>query len=77
MVGEKSNPLQVWIDGGIQLISDPDFRSEGSALAHIALAVKDVSATVSSVKDLGGFSQANGDNWMELPDGLCLEILHT
>lgn len=73
--GPKSQPNQVWLDGGIQLIHDPALESASSHLAHIAIRTYDLENVIDLVVSLGGIRMAKDRNWLQLPDGLCLELL--
>lgn len=73
--GQSSQPSQVWVDGGIQLIHDSTLESTSSHLAHIAISTYDLENVIDLVIELGGVQLAKGRNWLQLPDGLCLELV--
>lgn len=67
---------QVWIEGGLQLINNSGSNySSSSPLAHIALEVDDLPGAIGKVIANGGTTMAKGDNWLEIPGGICLELL--
>lgn len=67
---------QVWITGGLQLVStDRDICTEDGLLNHLAFTVDDVDACVEKSYSFGAVSLEKGKNWIMLPTGLCLEIL--
>lgn len=73
---ENAQLKQVWIEGGIQLIDNVDINHVyPSSLAHIAIEVSDLPDAITKVKSLGGTTMSKGDNWFELPGGICLELL--
>ena len=73
--GDPKRPLQLWIQGVIQLISDPDFQGPEGRSAHIAVAVDNIDLVLAEAIKFGAVSQAKGPNWIEMPDGLVLELL--
>lgn len=73
--GQAENPKQVWFHGGIQLISAANFEGPEGRLAHIGFMVKDQNAVLDLAYAKGVTELPQGRNWIELPDGLSLEIL--
>ncbi len=73
--GDPKRPLQLWIQGVIQLISDPDFQGPEGRSAHIAVAVDNIDLVLAEAIKFGAVSQAKGPNWIELPYGLVFELL--
>ena len=73
--GDPKRPLQLWIQGVIQLISDPDFQGPEGRSAHIAVAVDNIDLVLAEAIKFGAVSQAKGPNWIEMPDGLVFELL--
>lgn len=73
---ENTQLKQVWIEGGIQLIRHPEIRhAHPSRLAHIAIEVDNLADAIAKVKSLGGTTMAKGNNWLQIPGGICLELL--
>ena len=75
--GDPASPSQVWLLGGIQLISDPSFSGPEGRMAHLGIICADVPAAIEAARARGAQSTSKGDNWLELPDGLLLELLPT
>lgn len=73
--GDKMNPAQVWLNGGIQLISESIEKVDESQLAHIGIMVEDLDDALNEVYKWGVTEMKQGHNWVKLPDGLCLELL--
>ncbi len=73
--GDPQSPTQVWTIGGMQLIADPAFSGPEGRLAHLGIMTANVEATLAAVAAFGVRALPRGPNWLELPDGLCLEIL--
>ncbi|MCM2292411.1 VOC family protein [Allorhizobium sp. BGMRC 0089] len=73
--GTPEAPTQVWLQGGIQLIADPDFSGPEGRFAHLGIVCKDVPAAIEAARARGAVSTAKGDHWLKLGDGLLLEFL--
>lgn len=73
--GPEGAPSQVWTIGGIQLVSDPDFKGPEGRLAHLGIMAEDVEAALREGRAWGVTGLAEESNWMVLPDGLVLELL--
>lgn len=75
-IGDDVNAMrQVWTIGGMQLMSDPDFVGPEGRLAHLGVMVEDQAAALREARAFGVRQLPQGPNWLELPDGLCVEIL--
>jgi len=72
---ESKYPEQVWTIGGIQLISAPDFQGPEGRLAHIGIMTEDLEAALAEIYSWEVKEMPQGRNWVELPDGLCLEVM--
>jgi glyoxylase I family protein len=68
---------QVWVLGGIQFISDPDFEGSEGRLAHLGIMVDDYDGVLERAAEWGAKALPAGPNWLELPDGLNIEILQS
>lgn len=75
--GEKENPSQVWFDGGIQLIAKNGADGVPERLAHLGLVCRDKDESVSKVKLYAAGTCPQGENWLELPDGIILELMQS
>ncbi|MBR3623614.1 MAG: VOC family protein [Selenomonadaceae bacterium] len=73
---EKDGKLeQVWLRGGIQLISSPNNHKAGQG-HHLGIVVKDFKNTLKEMLAYEGVHAIDGkpEKWVELPDGLVLEL---
>ena len=73
--GDADSPKQVWTIGGFQLICDPTFGGPEGRLGHIGVMTEDLEA---ALKEAGSWVVTHlpqGRNWLQLPDGLCLEVM--
>lgn len=75
IAGASEEPSQVWFNGGIQLVSAPDFEGPEGRMAHIGFMVENQSEVLDKAYARGVVELPKGRNWIKLPDGLCLEIL--
>lgn len=75
MDGDPQAPRQVWLDGGLQLIQDPDFAGPEGRFGHLGIICADVSAAIEAALAHGGRATTKGAHWLEMPDGLLLEFL--
>ena len=66
---------QIWVLGGVQLISDPTFEGPESRLAHLGIMVDDYDGVLERAAAYGATALPAGPNWLVLPDGLNIEIL--
>lgn len=73
--GEKAAPKQVWLQGGLQLISEPEFTAGEGRMGHIAISTEDLELALEEVYAWGCSQLPKGRNWVELPDGLVLELI--
>lgn len=75
MHGEEKNPSQVWTVGGIQLIADPNFSGNEGRLSHLGIMVEDLESALREVYRWNVKELPQGRNWIQLPEGLCLELI--
>lgn len=73
--GTPEAPTQVWLQGGIQLIADPNFAGPEGRFGHLGIVCKDVPAAIAASRARGAVSTAKGDNWLLLENGILLEFL--
>lgn len=73
--GSPENPSQVWLEGGLQLVSAPDFDACEGRSAHLGINVEDLDACLAEAYARGVKELPKGHNWIELPDGLQIEVM--
>jgi 2-dehydropantoate 2-reductase len=77
--GPPEAPRQYWTLGGMQFVSSPDIAAPPSNdagwLAHLGVMVEDLEAALRAAKDWGVTELPQGRNWLQLPDGLALELI--
>ncbi|MCB1913913.1 MAG: VOC family protein [Zoogloeaceae bacterium] len=77
--GPTDNPRQVWTMGGVQLVATPGFEAPPSNaegwLAHFGIMVEDLEAVLKEAASWGVKELPQGPNWLQLPDGLALELM--
>jgi catechol 2,3-dioxygenase-like lactoylglutathione lyase family enzyme len=79
IAGPPESPSQYWTIGGMQLMSTPDFEAPPSAqagwLAHLGIMVQDLELALSDAQAWEVQALPQGRNWLQLPDGLALELI--
>jgi catechol 2,3-dioxygenase-like lactoylglutathione lyase family enzyme len=73
--GPEDHPKQVWLRGGIQLVSDPGFEGPEGRMAHLGIMCEDLEAAIEAVKRWPATQMPQGRNWFALPDGLVIELM--
>lgn len=78
--GPADNPNQYWTIGGMQFMATPDFKespsnSDGGWLAHLGVMVSDLPKALEEAKSWGVKELPQGSNWLQLPDGLAVELM--
>ena len=77
--GPTDAPRQYWTIGGMQLMSTPDFAAPPSNdagwLAHLGIMVDDLELALSAAQSWGVKALPQGRNWLQLPDGLAIELI--
>ena len=77
--GPMDAPRQYWTVGGMQLMSTPDFvappSNDAGWLAHLGIMVDDLEAALVLAQSWGGKALPQGRNWLQLPDGLAVELM--
>jgi catechol 2,3-dioxygenase-like lactoylglutathione lyase family enzyme len=77
--GPTDAPLQYWTLGGMQLVSTPGFdappSNDAGWLAHLGIMVQDLEAALVEAKKWDVQELPQGRNWLQLPDGLALELI--
>ncbi len=64
---------EVWLAGGIQLVEVAEATPANGKAAHLCLLVEDLEAVREKALALG-CSPMDKHHWVQLPDGLCLEL---
>jgi catechol 2,3-dioxygenase-like lactoylglutathione lyase family enzyme len=76
--GSEDNPTQYWTLGGMQFISSPSFQAEPSYLegwlGHLGIMVQDLDTAIAEAKKYGAVELPQA-NWLQLPDGLAIELM--
>ncbi|MBE6935778.1 MAG: VOC family protein [Ruminococcaceae bacterium] len=75
VAGNPEKPDQVWLSGGLQLVSDPAFAAGEGRSAHLGINVEDLDACLAEAYARGVKELPKGHNWIELPDGLQIEVM--
>lgn len=73
--GPEDHPKQVWTIGGLQLVSDPGFEGPEGRIAHLGIMTEDLEGAIEEVNKWGVTQMPQGRHWVELPDGLVIELL--
>ena len=71
---ENGQPRQVWLYGGIQLIEVEKNHLTGK-LGHLGIMAENQQEALKKIKQYDVEPMPQGNNWWQLPDGLCIEIL--
>jgi catechol 2,3-dioxygenase-like lactoylglutathione lyase family enzyme len=72
--GPTEAPRQAWTVGGVQLIADPSFDGPEGRFGHLGMMTDDVEGAITAAKAWGIGSASQGRNWLQLPDGLVVEL---
>lgn len=79
IAGPPEAPEQYWTIGGMQLISTPGFEAAPSNdagwLAHLGIMVQDLALALRDAQSWGVKELPQGPNWLQLPDGLAVELI--
>ena len=77
--GPADAPRQYWTIGGMQLMRTPGFEAAPSNdagwLAHLGIMVQDLELALAEAQAWGVKELPQGRNWLQLPDGLALELI--
>lgn len=77
--GSAEAPRQIWTIGGMQLMQDASVQepptNEAGRLAHIGVMCKDLETALVAAKQWGVKELHQGRNWLQLPDGLAVELI--
>lgn len=72
-MGEKPN-RKVWLHAGIQLNEDSSFVDKEGRCDHFSLMTSDYEKTLEKCKEWGCQTLEMGENWLQLPNGMVLEL---
>mgnify|MGYP005758636193 FL=1 len=73
-MGEAPN-RKVWLEGGIQLNETTEFDGPEGRADHLGIMTDDVEGALDRAYARGVREMKQGKNWIELPDGLCIEVI--
>ena len=73
--GPADDPRQVWLTGGVQLMADTGFAGPEGRLGHLGVMTENLEAALDEVYRWGVRELPQGRNWVELPDGLSIEVI--
>jgi hypothetical protein len=73
--GTAGHPKQVWTVGGLQLVSDPNFKGPEGRITHLGIMTEDLEASLAEVYKWDVTQMPQGRHWFALPDGLIIELL--
>lgn len=77
--GPADAPRQYWTIGGMQLMSTPNFEAAPSNdagwLGHLGIMVQDLELALREAQAWGVKELPQGRNWLQLPDGLAIELI--
>jgi predicted enzyme related to lactoylglutathione lyase len=76
---DPNEPRQYWSFGGVQLIHSPSFEAPPSNdfgwLAHLGIMVEDLDEALARAQKFGVKQLPQGRGWLQLPDGLAVELM--
>jgi catechol 2,3-dioxygenase-like lactoylglutathione lyase family enzyme len=75
--GPADDPRQVWLTGGVQLMADTGFAGPEGRLGHLGVMTENLEAALDEVYRWGVRELPQGRNWVELPDGLSIELIQS
>ncbi|MGE4284234.1 MAG: VOC family protein, partial [Clostridia bacterium] len=70
--GTEENLEQVWLYGGVQLISVAGFSGDEGRLGHLGIMASNLEEVLEAAYSRGAIQLPQGRNWFRLPDGLCI-----
>jgi len=77
--GPTDNPRQYWTLGGLQFMATPDFEAppsnDAGRLGHLGVMVDDLDGAIVEAHKWGVTPLPQGRNWLQLPDGLAVELM--
>lgn len=64
---------KIWFQEGIQINEDPDVKSGGGYLDHIAISTNEKKQVLANAIQYGCIQLK--ENWIQLPDGITIELM--
>lgn len=72
---EGGNLTSVWLDGGVQLVSEQHGTSMGSMMDHISFLVENVDKTIQIAEQYGAVPvPGKATGWFQISDGIIFEL---
>ena len=75
ITGPEGKPEKVWTIGGMQFNADPDFNGPEARMDHLGIMVENLDKVLADARRWGARELPMGPHWLELPDGLVLELM--
>lgn len=72
---KEAGQRKVWLAQCIQLNETPSFSEEEGRADHLGIACDDVAAVLEKAKAFDVRTLPQGDNWIQLPSGICIEVV--
>jgi predicted enzyme related to lactoylglutathione lyase len=76
---DANEPLQYWTIGGVQLMHAPDHvaapSNDSGWLAHLGIMCEDLEEALRRAAAFDVKELPQGRNWLQLPDGLAVELM--
>lgn len=72
---KEAGQRKVWLAQCIQLNETPSFFGEEGRADHLGIACDDVAAVLEKAKAFDVQTLPQGDNWIQLPSGICIEVI--
>ena len=76
---DPNEPRQYWSVGGVQLMSSPDHvappSNDSGWLAHLGIMCEDLEEALHRAAAFDVKALPQGRNWLQLPDGLAVELM--
>ncbi len=76
---DPNEPRQYWSVGGVQLIHSPSFQAlpsnDSGWLAHLGIMVENLEEALHRAAAFEVKALPQGRNWLQLPDGLAIELM--
>ncbi len=73
-MGEAPN-RKVWLHGGIQMNEDVDFENIEGRSDHMGIMTDEQESVLEKAYEIGVTELPQGHNWIQLPSGLCIEVI--
>ena len=73
--GNPEDPVQVWLVGGVQLVSDKGNDGPQGALVHLGIMTENLAEALEAVYTFDVVELPQGRNWFRTPDGIAIELM--